>query len=124
MLDTLAVAFGGAAGSLLRYGMSVGMHRLLGGGFPYGTLTVNVVGSWLIGLLYVLLVERSAAAPVYRLLLMVGFLGGFTTFSSFSIETLNLIESGELFKAALNVGLSVGVCLAVCWFGMATGRAL
>ena len=92
MTQLLAVAAGGALGALLRYGMSLGVHGLLGRGFPYGTLTVNVTGSLAMGVLYVLLLERSALGPEWRLALLVGLLGSFTTFSSFAIETLVLVD--------------------------------
>ncbi len=124
MIHLLAIAVGGAIGSLLRYGGTVGVHQLLGKGFPYGTLTVNVIGSLLVGLLYVILVERLQVSPEWRALLVTGLLGGFTTFSAFSLETLLLVEQGELLKAALNVVLSVVLCLAVAWIGIAIGRSL
>jgi fluoride exporter len=124
MLHLLAIAVGGAIGSLLRYGGTVGVHQLLGKGFPYGTLTVNVIGSLLVGILYVLLVERLQAGPEWRALLITGLLGGFTTFSTFSLETLMLVEQGTLLKAAMNVVLSVVLCLAVAWIGIVVGRNL
>src|SRR5690606_18058707 len=102
----------------------VGAHQLLGKGFPYGTLTVNVIGSLLVGMLYVLLVERLQVGPEWRALLITGLLGGFTTFSAFSLETLLLFEQGELLKAVLNVVLSVVLCLAVAWVGIVVGRGL
>ena len=108
----------------MRYWMSTGVHKIAGIGFPYGTLAVNVAGCWLIGLLYVWLVERSAAAPIHRAFLMIGVLGSFTTFSSFSVETLNLIETGEVVKAVLNILLSVCLCLGTCWLGMVSARAI
>jgi len=120
----LAVAAGGALGALLRYGVSLGVHGLFGRGFPYGTLTVNVSGSLAIGLLYVLLLERSALAPEWRLALLVGLLGAFTTFSSFAIETLLLGEEGAPVRALLNVVASVVTCLAACWAGLWIGRSL
>ena len=118
----LFIAAGGATGALLRYWMSSGMHAMLGQGFPYGTLTVNVTGSITIGLLYVLLSERMLAGVEWRAGLMIGLLGAFTTFSSFSIETLNLLEAGQPLRAGMNVLLSVSLCLLGCWLGMVIGR--
>jgi len=120
--QTLSIALGGAVGSLFRFWVSTGVYGVLGRGFPYGTLAVNLIGSFLMGLLFALLHERMAASPEVRALLLIGFLGGFTTFSSFSIETFNLIEQAEYLKAAANAVLSVILCLAVTWLGLLTGR--
>jgi CrcB protein len=89
MNTLLLVGAGGAVGSVLRYAMTVGIQRVAGSNFPWGTVIVNVLGSFAIGLLYVWLVERGENAAL-RALLMVGLLGGFTTFSSFSLETVTL----------------------------------
>lgn len=124
MTTILAIAGGGAAGALMRYWCSNGIHALLGRGFPYGTLFVNVSGSLVMGLLYALLVERFNLAPEWRAALMVGFLGAFTTFSSFSIESLNLLEQGEVLKVGLNIVASVSLCLVACWIGLIMGRQL
>lgn len=121
MIPTLAVAAGGAVGSVLRYWAGLGAHHLLGRGFPYGTLTVNIIGSFAIGVLYVLLVER-ASTPELRALLMTGLLGGFTTFSAFSIETVLLLEQGALLKALANIVLSLTLCLGCTLLGLAIGR--
>lgn len=123
MLHLLAIAVGGALGSVTRYGATIGAHHLFGKGFPYGTLTVNVTGSLLVGLLYVILVERLQATPEWRALLITGLLGGFTTFSAFSLETLLLIEQGEALKSVLNIVLSVVLCLVVAWIGIVIGRS-
>ena len=120
----LMIAAGGAAGSLMRFLLSTGVHRLAGRDFPYGTLTVNVIGSLLIGILYIVLVERASLGAEWRALLLVGFLGAFTTFSTFSIETLNLLENGELIKAGANVLLSVVLCILAAWSGVIMGRQL
>ncbi len=122
MKQLLLVGLGGALGSMLRFGMSTGLHALVGRTFPWGTLFVNVTGSFVMGLVYVLLIERVALGPEWRALLMVGLLGGYTTFSSFSIETLNLIESGDLLRAAVNVLASVVLCLAAVWVGVSVAR--
>jgi len=116
------IAAGGAAGALMRYWMSSGIYALFGRGFPYGTLTVNVVGSLLMGFCYVFMIERMDVSVEWRAALMIGLLGAFTTFSTFSIETLNLLESGEQMKAALNILLSVTLCILGCWLGMIVGR--
>ncbi|MDX1824895.1 MAG: fluoride efflux transporter CrcB, partial [Thiohalomonadales bacterium] len=115
---------GGAAGSLLRFMLSTGVHRVAGRDFPYGTLSVNIIGSLLMGMLYILLIERASVAVEWRALLLIGFLGAFTTFSTFSIETLNLLENGELIKAGTNVLLSVTLCLLAAWTGVILGRHL
>jgi fluoride exporter len=119
-----SIAAGGAAGALLRFWVSGGVYHLLGRGFPYGTLAVNVLGSLTMGFLYVVLLERLTASPEVRGALLIGFLGAFTTFSTFSIETLNLIEQADFLKAGLNMLLSVTACLAACWFGLVIGRQI
>ena len=124
MNQYLCIAAGGATGALFRYFLSNGVHAVLGRGFPWGTLVVNVSGSLLMGILYILLIERSDVDPLWRAALLIGLLGAFTTFSSFSIETLNLLEAGGHLKAVGNVLLSVGLCLAGCWLGMVLGRSL
>lgn len=124
MNQLLLVGLGGALGSMLRFLASTGLHSLLGRTFPWGTLFVNVTGSLVMGFLYVFLVERVALGPEWRALLMVGLLGGFTTFSSFSIETMNLIEAGDLFKAGANILASIIMCLAATGLGIILGRQL
>jgi len=124
LLQFLAIAGGGALGALGRFWVSNGVHRLLGRDFPWGTLTVNSLGSFLMGLLFVLFIDRLATGPEVRGAILVGFLGAFTTFSTFSMETLSLIEDGSLVRAFLNVGMSVLICLLACWVGILLGRSL
>jgi CrcB protein len=124
MMQLLAIAAGGAAGAVMRYGVSNGVHALLGRGFPYGTLSVNVLGSLLMGVLYILLLERVSISMEWRAALQIGLLGAFTTFSTFSIETLLLFENGEGFKAGMNILLSVSICLAATWAGILVGRQI
>lgn len=124
MQQLLLIAFGGAIGAMLRYGVSNGVHMMLGRGFPYGTLTVNVVGSFFIGLLYILMIERIAQSVEWRAVLIIGFLGAFTTFSTFSLETITAIENGEISKAFLNILLNVTICLMATWVGILLARQL
>jgi CrcB protein len=124
MFQVLYIAAGGAAGAVLRYWASTGVYAMLGRDFPYGTLAVNVAGSLLIGLLTVMLLERFDLDPQWRAAVLIGLLGAFTTFSTFSLETFYLLEQGELAKAVANVVLSVVLCLVATWVGILTGRQL
>ena len=103
----LIVIVGGGAGSAARYLVGLCIFSYAGGAFPWGTLTVNVVGSFLIGLVATLADEAGAIGPQARLFLIVGVLGGFTTFSSFSVETFRLVDNGEPLRALLNVSASL-----------------
>jgi len=124
MTKLLAIAAGGAIGALLRYWTSVAVHTRLGASFPYGTLAVNVIGSLLMGFLYIWLIERMAVGPAMRAFMLIGVLGAFTTFSTFSIETLNLLESGQAGRALINVLLSVFVCISAAGIGVLAARQL
>ena len=111
-MSIISIAIGGAAGSLCRYGMSNGIYLLLGRSFPYGTLAVNILGSFIMGSVYILMIERASISEELRAGITIGLLGAFTTFSTFSIETINLIESGEILKAGLNILFSVTLSIA------------
>ena len=124
MSQILAIAAGGAVGSVLLYGLSTWVHALLGRGFPYGTLAVNVLGCLTMGVLFVLLVERMGESAVWRAGLLIGVLGGFTTFSTFSIETFNLIEQGAMAKAAGNMAASLVLCIGATWLGVILARQI
>jgi CrcB protein len=122
LTSLLSVALGGALGASLRYLTNVGAGRLFGMGFPWGTMIVNILGSFLMGVLVVLIARRGGQA--YAPLLMTGLLGGFTTFSAFSLDALTLFERGELGNAGLYVGLSVGLALAAIAVGVLVARAV
>ena len=118
------IALGGALGAVLRYAVTNGVHALIGRGFPYGTLTVNVLGSLLMGAMYIIFIERVSNNLGLRVMIITGFLGAFTTFSTFSIETFNLLEEGEALKALLNILISVTLCLFAAWVGVIIGREI
>ena len=124
MRAMLAIAAGGACGALLRFWVTQGAHALFGRGFPFGTLIVNVAGSMAMGVLYAALSQRHGIAPEWRSAIATGFLGAFTTFSTFSMDTLLLVHQGDHLKAGVNVLASVALCLAGCWLGMAAARQL
>lgn len=124
MLNIFAIAGGGAVGALMRFWLSSSIYARYGNDFPYGTLVVNVLGSFLMGLLFVLLNERFNLDPAWRAALLIGLLGAFTTFSTFSIETLNLFLAGEAARAAMNIILSVAVCILATWMGILLGRQI
>lgn len=124
MNQLLAIALGGAFGAVTRFLVASGIHGWMGRGFPHGTLFINISGSFLMGLLSELLIVRFAVAAEFRAAILVGFLGAYTTFSSFALETLALVEQGSLIKAFLNVLLSVLLCMAAVWIGLIWGRSL
>jgi fluoride exporter len=120
----LLVSAGGAVGTAARYLMSVALARALGPELPYGTFAVNVIGSFLLGVVMHAGLDTAAPIPTARLVLGTGVLGGFTTYSAFNYETLRFLESGAWGTAALYVCATVVVCLAAGTLGMAVGRAL
>jgi CrcB protein len=122
----LVVALGSAAGGVLRHAATEAVTRLAGPGFPWGTLLVNTTGSLAMGAAAALAVGGLAGgwSPMLRHAAMTGVLGGFTTFSAFSMRTVELAMHGDWAAAVLNVTLSVGVCLASCWAGYTTVAGL
>ena len=124
MTQTLAIAAGGAIGALMRFWVSNAVYALAGRNFPWGTLAVNVIGSLAMGFLYVLMIERLSSAPEWRGFLLVGLLGAFTTFSTFSIETLNLIEQAQYTRAIGNMLVSVVACVGAALLGVMLARQM
>jgi fluoride exporter len=120
------VALGGAIGTVGRYWLSGIVARLVGETFPWGTLLVNVTGSFIIGFFASLTGPdgRVYAASSARQFVMTGICGGYTTFSSFSLQTLNLANDGEMLRASANVGLSVVLCLLAVWAGSIAANSL
>lgn len=123
MLTYLWIALGGALGSCLRYLLGSTVQRAVGPGFPWGTTTVNVLGCVAFGLLAGLAEHRGALAGTGRVFLLVGVLGGFTTFSTFGFETFQLLRTGQLVAATLNVAGQVGLGIAGLWIGFLLTRA-
>lgn len=117
MIRYLLVAIGGGAGALARYIASSAIMTRFGGKFPLGTLVINVTGSFLIGFLMTMLTERFQLDPRWRLLLVVGFLGGYTTFSSLEWETYTAVRDGGIWTGMLNVVSSIMIGYVAVWLG-------
>jgi CrcB protein len=124
MVQIAYIALLGALGCLARYFLSGWVYALLGRSFPYGTLVVNVVGAFLIGLIMEFSIRSALVPPTLRIGLTIGFLGGLTTFSTFSFETFRLLEEGAFVVACGNVLVSVVSCLACTWVGIIVARAI
>lgn len=120
----MVIAGGGAVGCVLRFVLSQSVHRFLPDHFPYGILLVNVLGCLLMGILAIWFIERWQLGALWRAATLIGFLGGFTTFSSFTIDTINLVENGSAFIAGMYVVLSVSLCLFATWLGVWLGRSM
>jgi CrcB protein len=114
----LFVALGGACGASLRFFISQLILNWLGKGFPFATLAVNISGSLVMGMLYGLIEQGIVEVSVYRTLIGIGFLGAFTTFSTFSLDTLLLVQQGDFFKAMINILLNVSLCIFAAGLGM------
>ena len=124
MLQLLLIALGGASGALGRYWVSGYVVNNTDHYLPLGPLTVNILGSLLMGVLFVLILEKSQLSAEYRPLLMVGFLGAFTTFSTFSLETVVLVQEGHIMSAAIYILLSVILCTSALFAGVSLTRIL
>ncbi|TCK09378.1 fluoride efflux transporter CrcB [Marinobacterium mangrovicola] len=123
MIHWILIAVGGALGALGRYWVSGVLnnaeHRL-----PFGTLTVNVLGSFLMGVCFVLILEKVKLSPEMRPLLMTGFMGAFTTFSTFSLETVAMIQEGHIMSALIYISLSLILCLVALYAGLSLTRMI
>jgi CrcB protein len=124
MLTYFWIAVGSALGGVARYGCSEMAARLIGGTFPWGTLFVNILGSLVIGVAAGVPAARLSADSAVRMFVMVGLCGGYTTFSAFSLQTLQLLQTGEWALAGLNIAGSVALCLLAVWLGHAAALRL
>jgi len=120
----LAVGVGGFVGSIARFWLAVYVGQRMGTRFPYGTFLINISGSFLIGLVMTILTERTHLSPTYRYLIPIGFIGGYTTFSTFEYETLRAIQDGQLTIGLLNIVLSVVFGFVMVWTGAIVGKAI
>ena len=118
------IAFGSAIGGVTRYLVGGAVQRLTPGTFPVGTLIVNVTGSFLLGAILRYAIDTPAVTPELRAFLTIGFCGGYTTFSTFSYESVALLEDGDWVRAAVYIGLSVALSIAVTFLGLAAAREL
>lgn len=124
MRDTVALAAAGAAGALGRYWVSGLAYRLLGERFPYGTLLVNIAGSFLLGFVMQITLNSDLLPQALRVPLTVGFFGAFTTYSTFAYETIRYMEDASWMLAVLNICANLVLCLGAAWAGILAGRVL
>jgi CrcB protein len=118
-MRALLIGCFGFAGTLIRYWMQGAVQRLSAGTFPYGTLSVNVAGSFLVGLVATLTLERATLSPTWRTAILVGFCGGFTTYSAFAYETFELLRTGDPWRGIANIAAQLALGIAAVWLGYA-----
>lgn len=123
MSAVFAIAVGGALGALSRHWLNETIGNAVGRGFPFGILTVNVLGSLLIGILFIVF-EQRAGSSALRQGLLVGFLGSLTTFSTFSLDNVRMLEAGQPGQALINIGVNVVLCIAAALAGILIARAV
>jgi CrcB protein len=124
MMKILVVAAGGSIGAVSRYLVSTWAAERFGANFPYGTLIVNVIGCFIIGMFMTMTTERFIVNPYWRLLITVGFVGGLTTFSSFSYETFRLLEDADMIMALYNIILNLILGFLATWIGIGAARMI
>jgi CrcB protein len=124
MLKWINLIIGGVIGTLARYFLAGAVYQICGASFPYGTLVVNLIGCFLVGFFVTLADDKFLLGPNARLLLMIGFCGAFTTFSTFMLETANLMKDGQNFRAFLNVGGSIVFGFVVFKLGILLGKII
>ena len=122
MLRLIYIGLAGAGGTLLRYWVAESIAKRFGEASPTGTLVVNLIGCFLAGLLFYLMLDRELVSPMVRTVVLIGLLGGFTTFSAFGLQTFTLMRNGEMGLALLNIGLSNLGGLMMVWFGYSVAR--
>jgi CrcB protein len=122
MTKYFMVGLGGCLGAILRFWLGGWVSNRMGSRFPWGTFVINITGSFLIGLVLTLLTEKTHWSPNWRYLIPIGFIGGYTTFSTFEYETLRSFQDGEILIASLNVTLSVFVGFISVWCGVIAGK--
>jgi fluoride exporter len=124
LMKYVMIALGGAVGAIARFALGAYVGQRMGARFPYGTFIINMSGSFLIGLIMTVLTERMQMSPNWRYLIPIGFIGAYTTFSTFEYETLRSLQEGQFTAGILNVVLSVTVGFLMVWLGVLAGRAL
>lgn len=124
MGQAIAVAIGGAIGSVLRFQIGKKVQALASSNFPYGVFLVNITGCFLIGILTMLLLDRFNVSPIWRAAILIGFLGGYTTFSSFTNDAINLLRTGQYLIGFLYIFSSLILSLLATWIGLMLGRII
>ena len=123
-MKILIIGFGGFIGAILRYSISGWIHKLFGSGMPYGTLAVNVIGSFILGFILFYSEDRQSFSPLWRTFIAVGIMGALTTFSTFSYETFAMIQESLYLKAVWNITLNIITTILAIWAGMVLSRIL
>jgi fluoride exporter len=124
MVRLFLVGLGGFAGTVARYWLSGVIARRYGETFPYGTLVVNALGCFVIGFLFYLFYDRALTTPTARTVVLIGLIGGFTTFSSYGLQTFTLLRDGEMFLALTNIVASNVICLVLVWLGYSLAKVI